>query len=55
MVAYKVDAYYSPDNDRNLSWNDPALGIAWPVAEHEAILSGKDKAAPRFAELEALF
>lgn len=55
MVAYKVSAYYSRENDRNLLWNDPDLGIAWPVADSEAVLSDKDRAAPRFADLEALF
>lgn len=55
MVAYKVDAYYSPANDRSLRWNDPAIGIPWPVAEDEAILSGKDRAAPLLAELGVVF
>lgn len=55
MVAYKVDAYYSPDHDRALIWNDPEVGIAWPVAEAEAILSDKDRRAPRLSELGPLF
>jgi len=55
MVAYKVDAYYSPANDRSLLWNDPEIGIAWPVSEAEAILSGKDRAAPRLADLGQAF
>jgi dTDP-4-dehydrorhamnose 3,5-epimerase len=55
MVAYKVDAYYSPENDRNLRWNDPAIGIDWPVGEAEAILSGKDKTAPLLADLGRVF
>ncbi|GJE28106.1 dTDP-4-dehydrorhamnose 3,5-epimerase [Methylobacterium organophilum] len=55
MVAYKVDAYYSPENDRNLFWNDPEIGIDWPVSEAEAILSGKDKVAPRLAALGTVF
>ena len=55
MVAYKVDAYYSPADDRNLRWNDPAIGIEWPVAEADAILSGKDKAAPLLADLGRVF
>ncbi|MCE4226731.1 dTDP-4-dehydrorhamnose 3,5-epimerase [Methylobacterium sp. C25] len=55
MVAYKVDAYYSPANDRNIVWNDPEIGIDWPVSEAEAILSAKDKAAPRLAEAPELF
>ena len=37
MVAYKVYAYYSPADDRNLRWNDPAVGIEWPVADADAI------------------
>lgn len=55
MVAYKVDAYYSPDNDRNLFWNDPELALPWPVGDAEAALSDKDRAAPRFADLPAVF
>ena len=31
-VVYKVTAYYSREHDRGIRWDDPALGIAWPVA-----------------------
>lgn len=55
MVAYKVTAYYSRENDAGTLWNDPALAIPWPVSEAQAILSDKDKAAPRFADLPAHF
>jgi dTDP-4-dehydrorhamnose 3,5-epimerase len=55
MVAYKVDAYYSPAHDRALVWDDPAIGIAWPVAASEAILSDKDRRAPRLSDLGAAF
>ena len=55
MVAYKVDAYYSAENDRALAWNDPAIGIEWPVEGEQAVLSVKDRAAPRLAELGAPF
>ena len=55
MVAYKVDAYHGPADDRNLRWNDPALGIDWPVTEADAILSGKDRAAPFLADLGRVF
>ncbi|WP_284212221.1 dTDP-4-dehydrorhamnose 3,5-epimerase family protein, partial [Methylobacterium brachythecii] len=55
MVAYKVDAYYSPAHDRAIAWNDPAIGIDWPVSEAEASLSAKDKAAPRLSEAADLF
>jgi dTDP-4-dehydrorhamnose 3,5-epimerase len=50
-VAYKVTDYYSPANDRGLAWDDPELGIRWPVAAAEAILSEKDRHQPKLAGL----
>ena len=49
-VIYKVSNYYSPDHDMGLLWNDPALGIKWPISGGEAILSDKDRSQPRLAE-----
>ncbi len=40
-VEYKCTAYYDPADDRGVLWNDPALGIAWPV--REPLLSEKDR------------
>jgi dTDP-4-dehydrorhamnose 3,5-epimerase len=54
-VYYKVTAPYSADHDRGLAWNDPALGIRWPVDAQQAILSDKDTGNPLFAELPACF
>ena len=54
-VIYKVSNYYALDHDNGLLWNDPALGIEWPVAEDEAILSAKDKVQPRLADLPPYF
>lgn len=54
-VIYKVTNYYAPDCDRGLLWNDPALGIEWPVTENEAILSAKDKQWPPLSELPFFF
>ena len=54
-VIYKVSDYYAPKHDHGLLWNDPALGIEWPLAEHEAILSDKDRAQPRFAAFATPF
>ena len=54
-VIYKVTAPYAPALDRGLSFEDPALGIAWPVARDKAILSDKDKKQPRLAELGTVF
>lgn len=43
-VQYKVDKVYSPEHDRGISWNDPSIGIIWPVSN--PILSEKDKHHP---------
>ena len=39
---YKTTDYYAPEHERCLLWNDPSLGIAWPI-EGEPALSSKDK------------
>ena len=54
-VIYKVSACYAPDHDRGLLWNDPALGIAWPIAESAAVVSEKDRRQPRLADLDTPF
>jgi dTDP-4-dehydrorhamnose 3,5-epimerase len=54
-VLYKVTGYYSPQNDRGLAWDDPALGIEWPVAPGGATLSDKDRRHPTLADLPAYF
>lgn len=54
-VLYKVSNVYAPEHDKGLLWNDPELGIAWPVSEADAILSAKDKVQPRLADLPAYF
>ena len=54
-VIYKVSSHYSPEHERGLLWNDPALGIDWPVSEAEAIVSEKDKRQPRLGELLTYF
>lgn len=52
-VIYKVTAPYSAAHDRGIAWNDPALGIDWPVASEHAVLSDKDARNPRLSELFA--
>jgi dTDP-4-dehydrorhamnose 3,5-epimerase len=54
-VIYKVTNFYAPSHDRGLLWNDPDLGIEWPVSADEAILSDKDKVQPRFRDLPNTF
>jgi dTDP-4-dehydrorhamnose 3,5-epimerase len=54
-VLYKVTAPWSAAHDGAVLWNDPDLGISWPVTAAEAILSAKDAAAPRLADSGLLF
>ncbi len=48
---YKTTDYYAPTHDRSLLWNDPALGIDWPMSS-EPLLSDKDRNAKRLADAE---
>jgi dTDP-4-dehydrorhamnose 3,5-epimerase len=54
-VIYKVSNYYAPEHERGLLWNDPDLGIEWPIPEGEAVLSDRDRKQPRLAELVSAF
>ncbi len=47
-VIYKVTGDYDKASERAVIWNDPALGIDWPVPPEGVILSDKDKIAPAF-------
>jgi dTDP-4-dehydrorhamnose 3,5-epimerase len=48
---YKTTEYYAPEHERTVRWNDPRLGVAWPLRD-APILSPKDAAAPGLAEAE---
>jgi dTDP-4-dehydrorhamnose 3,5-epimerase len=48
---YKTTDYYAPEHERTLLWNDPALGIAWPL-EGEPLLKPKDAAGVPLAQAE---
>ncbi len=52
-ILYKADQYYSPEADRSVAWNDPAIGINWCVKT--PILSEKDKNAPLLKDSDANF
>ena len=54
-LAYKMTRYYSPSHERGLLWNDPALGIAWPIPAREAILADRDRSFPPLARLASPF
>ena len=54
-LQYKVSDRYHPESERTIQWNDPALGISWPVPPHvDLILSPKDQAGTPLASLEPL-
>ncbi len=48
---YKTTEYYAPEHERTLLWNDPALGIDWPL-EGEPLLAAKDRSGKRLLEAE---
>jgi dTDP-4-dehydrorhamnose 3,5-epimerase len=48
---YKTTAYYAPQYDRTIIWNDPDLAIAWPIRE-EPVVSAKDKVGKLLLEAE---
>jgi len=50
---YKVTDYYSPEHERGILWNDPAIKIAWPKLDAAYILSDKDKKNPTLKEVLA--
>ena len=52
-ALYKTTAYYDPASERALAWDDPGLGIEWPVSV-PPLLSPRDKAAPPLASAELL-
>ncbi|MCR4265122.1 dTDP-4-dehydrorhamnose 3,5-epimerase [Nitratireductor sp. ZSWI3] len=52
VVAYKVSDYYSPEHDRSIRYDDPDIGIEWPLEGIEVQLSRKDTEAPRLADAE---
>ena len=49
LVAYKCTSVYAPEAERSLLWDDPEVGIRWPV--DSPIVSVKDRAAPPLAKL----
>ena len=52
--CYKVTDFYHPNDEGGLMWNDPEIGVEWPMpegmTEKDLILSDKDKVHPSFSE-----
>ncbi|MFT5660620.1 MAG: dTDP-4-dehydrorhamnose 3,5-epimerase [Sulfurimonas sp.] len=53
--AYKVDSYYSPENDRGIAFDDEVLGIDWILEHSEINLSAKDTTQPKLSETKDIF
>ncbi len=52
-IIYKASEYYAPQFERTLLWNDPAVGIEWPLLDGEGVLlSAKDQAGLSLAQVE---
>jgi dTDP-4-dehydrorhamnose 3,5-epimerase len=50
VFAYKVDNYYSPENDRGIAFNDPLIGIDWKIETSALKLSDKDTKQPNLKD-----
>jgi dTDP-4-dehydrorhamnose 3,5-epimerase len=50
QVEYKCTGFYYPEDELSILWNDPDIGIAWPI--DEPILSDKDRTAPRLKDVQ---
>jgi len=50
LIQYKVSMPYSRANESGIAWNDPALGIDWPVSADAVILSDRDRALPHLKD-----
>jgi dTDP-4-dehydrorhamnose 3,5-epimerase len=51
-VLYKATDYYAPQWERSILWNDPAIGVQWPLQGQAPILSPKDEAGRLLADAE---
>ena len=54
-IAYKVDAYYAPELDFGVRFDDPDLAIDWPIPVDQLSLSEKDRHQPSLADLPEIF
>jgi dTDP-4-dehydrorhamnose 3,5-epimerase len=50
--SYKCTALYRPEHDRGIAWDDPEIGVAWPIAS--PLLSAKDQQQPRLRDAPLL-
>jgi dTDP-4-dehydrorhamnose 3,5-epimerase len=50
-VLYKVSSYYDPETEAGIAWDDPDVGVDWPISEPK--LSKRDRNEPKLAEVAA--
>jgi len=55
IFAYKVDAYYAPEHDRGIAFDDEELGIDWLLPKEQLLLSDKDTKQPKLSQTQDLF
>ena len=55
VVIYACDNEYAPNHERGVLWNDPAIGIDWPLDGASPVLSDKDRSYPTLDELPPCF
>lgn len=48
-IAYKLSSYYDSETEKGIAWDDPDVGVEWPVSD--PILSERDRGAPRLSEI----
>ncbi len=48
-VAYKLSSYYDPETEAGIAWNDPDVGIEWPISDPQ--VSERDSGAPKLADI----
>jgi dTDP-4-dehydrorhamnose 3,5-epimerase len=51
-VIYKMSAFWQPKQERVIRWDDPDIGVAWPLAGARPVLSPRDADAPSFRQAE---
>ena len=52
VFTYKVDNVYAPQAEASIRFDDPTIGINWPIAKEEMLLSAKDEHGKNFEEAE---
>ena len=55
IVMYKTDAYYNPQSERGIAFDDPELGINWQVDKEKMVVSEKDRAHPALTDGQFTF